>query len=175
MTAKREEQQQFLRRVAAGMLSASGLFPPLNAAVARLRGGVVLACHSIGAAEFVSQVEALRPNRPVHLDEIVSRIERGKSTAGLFAITFDDGLAPVACAIVPELIRRGWPATFYLPTGYIGSKSGIPFQYWRLLADVLPRKLIFIHGARVNLSPGWQFDQFCAKMHRLLHTCSADA
>ena len=36
------------------------------------------------------------------------------------ALSFDDGFADFATAAFPQLQRRGWPATVFLPTGHVG-------------------------------------------------------
>jgi peptidoglycan/xylan/chitin deacetylase (PgdA/CDA1 family) len=90
-------------------------------------GGGILCYHHISSDQLESQLTELsRRHRFVSLDEIVSRLEAGKSTVGLLAITFDDGFAAEVESASALAIRRGWPMTLYLATEFL--RSGRP--YW---------------------------------------------
>jgi peptidoglycan/xylan/chitin deacetylase (PgdA/CDA1 family) len=60
------------------------------------------------------------------------------------AITIDDGLADAAEHAAPALLRRGLPATLFVPSGYVGGSSHWlngedatrPMLSWRSLADL---------------------------------------
>src|SRR5215469_12080225 len=71
----------------------------------RRAGGFVIALHEVPPQRMVEFIEAMRPARPVHLDELVQRRKRGQSCAGLFAITVDDGVASNVKALSQLCIR----------------------------------------------------------------------
>lgn len=99
----------------------------------RRRGGVILAYHHISGPVLERQLDLLsRWYTFVSLDEFISRHRQGKTTAGLMAVTFDDGFAEEVEAGADLAVGRGWPMTFYLPTGYI--LSGKPYWFIRLAA-----------------------------------------
>lgn len=58
--------------------------------------------------------------------ELVSRVQRGASIAGLAAITFDDGYLGVLRHAVPLLVARSLPATVFIVTG----AAAAPRAYW---------------------------------------------
>src|SRR5207245_9913776 len=63
-----------------------------------------------------------RSLRPVTLDEIAKAVARGGAPpAASLAVTFDDGYANNAIHALPVLRDLGIPATFFLPSGFIGS------------------------------------------------------
>jgi len=71
--------------------------------------------------------------RVLSLDEVAARIEgRSAHDGPAVAITFDDGWANNLDVAFPELARRGWPATVYLCTSYLGQR---PYLFW----EELPR------------------------------------
>ena len=118
--------------------------------LARHLGGFVLAFHDIAPERFISLIECLGPVRPIHLGELVQRVARRKSNAGLFAITVDDGVGDTVRSLAKVLEAKGWPATFYLPTRYVESGVGMAFQWWRKMEPLLPREVVQKHGRRMQ-------------------------
>ena len=127
-----------VRTFAARIVGGRRAYAILEEAVGRMRGGFVLAYHNLPAARFVEQIEGLAPNRPIALDELVERHARGASTRGLFAITFDDGVAETVREIASAATARQWPVTFYLPTAYLDVAGGLPFQWLRAIERHAP-------------------------------------
>ena len=83
---------------------------------------VVLAYHSIPATQrkqFVRQMDILlRQAKP-----IASSVESLPDRAGHFAaVTFDDGLEDILVNALPELRKRGIPATVFVISGMLGKK-----------------------------------------------------
>jgi peptidoglycan/xylan/chitin deacetylase (PgdA/CDA1 family) len=98
------------------------------------RGGVILVFHEIAADLLSTHLNILADTyRFVSLDEFVARLTEGKSTVGLAAITFDDGVGSVTEGAAKVAIAHGWPITFYLPTRYLDTKE----PYWFLELDLL--------------------------------------
>src|SRR5262245_64171153 len=97
-------------------------------------------------------MEAFAPNEPVHLDELCERAREGRSTAGLFAVTFDDGVATTVRDIGAVCRRRKWPVTFYLPTAYLDEQRGLPFQLWNKLLPFLPQAALALPSRTLDLS-----------------------
>jgi peptidoglycan/xylan/chitin deacetylase (PgdA/CDA1 family) len=48
----------------------------------------------------------------------------------LVCVTFDDGYASVVERALPVLVRYRIPATFFVPTAYIGGDEPMPFDRW---------------------------------------------
>lgn len=139
--------------------------------IARCSGGCVLVFHDIAAAQFAAFVSTLGLARLVPLDELVTRARNGLSTAGLFAITIDDGVGATVRQLSAVLMDRGWPATFFLPASRVESGSPIPFQWWRTLRPHLPRQVLFLSSGPLDLrSPGAAGHLFL-RLQRLWHTC----
>jgi peptidoglycan/xylan/chitin deacetylase (PgdA/CDA1 family) len=59
----------------------------------------------------------------VPMTELVSRLDRKASLAGTLAITFDDGYLDNYELAAPILRKLGLPATFFVVTGFIGTKT----------------------------------------------------
>jgi peptidoglycan/xylan/chitin deacetylase (PgdA/CDA1 family) len=106
------------------------------------RGVAVLAYHGTDPdsdhpwwVDFPGQMSLLDDlgYRVVTLDEAADIVE-GKTAPErpAVAITFDDGWANNLELAFPELARRGWPATVFLCTSYLGRR---PYLQW----DELPR------------------------------------
>ena len=71
-----------------------GLFSAVQQFLGRYFGGYILAFHNLPPTLFERQIDALVPDLPISLSELINRQTHGKSTSGLFAITFDDVNAP---------------------------------------------------------------------------------
>lgn len=100
------------------------------------KGGVIVVFHEITRDALFGHLSHLADMyRFVSLDEFVRRLAAGKSTVGLAAITFDDGVGKVTEEASSLAIERGWPMTFYLPTRYLDTGDG----YWFLEIDLLLR------------------------------------
>ncbi|HXB70792.1 MAG TPA: polysaccharide deacetylase family protein [Candidatus Acidoferrales bacterium] len=141
----------------------------------RFGGGFILAFHEVPPARFIELVEVLSAFRPVPLSELVERMKAGKRTDGLFAITVDDGVGENVRALAGVLRAKGWPGTFYLPTGYLDSGCGMPFQWWRNIAPLLPRGPIRLGNETVDLSDGRAKQRLSRRMEVSLHTQPLDS
>ncbi len=164
-----------LRTLATRLVARPLAYRVLDGALGRLFGGYVLAYHDLPAARFVEQIEALRPARPVPLGEIVARVREGKSTRGLFAITFDDGVGETVRAIATAAEARGWPVTFYLPTAYLdaedlgGEGCGLPFQRWQRMEPFLPPCVLDLPSGPLDLSTAARRKRFSDGMYQALY------
>jgi peptidoglycan/xylan/chitin deacetylase (PgdA/CDA1 family) len=141
----------------------------------RFGGGFVLAFHEIPAVRFIDLVEVLSAFRPVPLSELVERMKAGKRTVGLFAITVDDGVGENVRAIAGVLRAKGWPGTFYLPTRYLDAGGGMPFQWWRSVAPLLPPKPIRLGNETLDLSGSGAIRRLSARMEILWRTQPLDS
>jgi peptidoglycan/xylan/chitin deacetylase (PgdA/CDA1 family) len=141
----------------------------------RFAGGFVLAFHEIPPAHFIELVEVLSAFRPAPLSELVERTKAGKRTSGLFAITVDDGVGENVRAIAGVLRAKGWPGSFYVPTGYIDSGEGMPFQWWRNIAPLLPRGPIRLGNETVDLSSSRAVRRLSRRIENLMRTQRLDA
>ncbi|GEM_PF-956332 len=142
---------------------------------ARHTGGLVLAFHDIDPQRFEALVDSLWALRPVHLDEIVSRSLRGKTNAGLYSITVDDGVGQTVRNIIPVLEARQWPASFYLPTRYIDTGQGMMFQLLRKLVVHLPSSVISLSSRQLDLRHAGAAAEFVQVMESSLHTQQQEA
>ena len=147
----------------------------LDRVLKRFSGGFVLAFHEVPPARFIELVAALSAFRPVPLPELVERMKAGKRTGGLFAITVDDGVGGNVRGLAGALRARGWPCTFYLPTGYLDSGCGMPFQWWRRIAPLLPPKPIRLGNETVDLSGSGAVRRLSRRMEILWHTQRLDS
>jgi len=156
-----------LRGLIAQIVTLPPSFSSWQWAAGRLYGGFVLAFHDLPAPHFRQQIDALRPNQPVHLSVIIDRLKAGKSTCGLFAITVDDGVGQTVRAIAAVAAERHWPVTFFLPTGYLDHPGGMPFQHLRNVLSHLPPRLIEIAGERIDASSAASLFAFEARWNRV--------
>jgi peptidoglycan/xylan/chitin deacetylase (PgdA/CDA1 family) len=98
------------------------------------RGGLILVFHEATLEVIARQLDQVGEMYTfVSLDEFVQRLATGRSTIGMAAITFDDGVASTTEAASALAVARGWPMTFYLPTRYIDTRE----PYWFLELDLL--------------------------------------
>jgi len=136
----------------------------------RFSSGFILAFHDIPPARLSELVEAIQPAQAVSLTELVDRGKCGKSTAGLFAITVDDGVGDTVRALTPLFQARAWPATFYLCTNYVDSMEGMGFQWWRNLVPFLPLRNIELKNGVIDLSGPGAVRELSKKMEVMWHT-----
>jgi len=61
----------------------------------------------------------------VPLSEIVSPMSRNESPPAAFTLTFDDGLVNNVTLAIPLLRKLGIPATFFVPSGLVGSQQDL--------------------------------------------------
>lgn len=135
--------------IAAG-LRLTGAGPVLRALANTTQGGYLLAFHSAPARTMVDLVEALQPDEVVSLDEIVRRLAAGKSTAGLFAITVDDGYQTTVIDYCEAARIKGWPMTFFLPTRFLEERT-LPFLLVQSLEARLPDVLLDLPAGPLDL------------------------
>jgi peptidoglycan/xylan/chitin deacetylase (PgdA/CDA1 family) len=138
--------------------------------VAGFSRGFVLAFHEISAERLAELVDSLRPAKPIHLSELVKRSKEHKSTAGLLAITVDDGVGDNVRSLAQLARSRAWPITFYLPTQYLDTGEGMIFQWWRLLKPLLPRRRLELKSGVVDLSPPGSVEEMSKKMELQWHS-----
>ena len=101
---------------------------------------------------------------------MVDRSKAGQSTAGLFAITVDDGVGRNRHGPTQLFRERGWPATFYVATDYLDSKEGMGFQWWRNLLPFLPLRKIELSSGVLDLSRPGAIRNLSRKMEAMWHT-----
>ncbi|MBV8811674.1 MAG: polysaccharide deacetylase family protein [Acidobacteriaceae bacterium] len=140
-----------------------------------LTGGFILAFHEIPAERFVSLVESLGSLEPVPLDTLIERSKARKSTSGLFAITVDDCVGENTRRLVKVLEAKSWPATFYVPTLYLDSGEGMPFQWWFKLAPFLEGKVVRLKSQDLDFSVPESASRFFSRMETLWHTQRPEA
>lgn len=132
----------------------------------RLSAGFVLALHEIAPDRLSQLIEGLRA-RAVPLSELVARRKAGKSTAGLFAITIDDGIGYNVRALSQLFKARQWPATFYLPTEYLDTGKPMPFQLWWRLKPLIPREKLRLSSGILDLSRPGAIDEMSRRIERM--------
>lgn len=92
---------------------------------------------------FDEHLAALREQQlnVIPFGEVSSALDAGRDAV---VITIDDGLADAADGAVPALIRHRLPATFFIPTAFVGSRSAWlrgedamrPMLSWSALDDM---------------------------------------
>ncbi|MCB0163489.1 MAG: polysaccharide deacetylase family protein [Anaerolineae bacterium] len=156
----------------AQVLSLSGSYSPFQSLLARLYGGFILAFHNLEPERFIQQIEALKPNQPISLSDLISRAANNESTAGCFAITFDDGVGETVRAITQVAVKHNWPVTFFLPTDYLDNPTqGMIFQWWRCLEPYLPSTKIHLPDVgNIDLSNNIKMREFKRHVKHLIDT-----
>jgi len=144
--------------------------PLVQNMIARTSRGFVLAFHDIEAQPMERLMDALHPIRPVHLSELVQRSKRGKSTAGLCAITVDDGVACTVATTTELCRKRGWPVTFFLPTGNLDTGEGIAYQWWRQVLPFIPARRLELPSGTFDFSQPKLLQDLSSKFERLWHS-----
>jgi peptidoglycan/xylan/chitin deacetylase (PgdA/CDA1 family) len=136
----------------------------------RLSGGFVLAFHDIQPDRLSELIDSIRPAQAISLPELVDRSKASKSTAGLFAITVDDGVGETVRSLTRLFQARGWPATFYIATNYLDSKDGMGFQWWRNLLPFLPPRKIELKDRVIDLSRQGSLRDFSRELEVMWHS-----
>lgn len=91
---------------------------------------------NVSPRNFAEQLAVLqRCCRLLSLTDLVRNIGAGQSGAGQVAVTFDDGYADNLYSALPVLERFEVPATFFVPSGHVGSSDEL---WW----DELDRLLL---------------------------------
>ena len=146
------------------------IYEPMRRVMARIFGGYVLVFHDLFAGDYVRIIEALEPDKPVGLCELLERVKEGRSTAGLFAITVDDGVGDTARALAVASIERKWPVTFFLPTGYLDRTHEMYFMTWRNVLPYLQGATLRLGAEEIDLRRPRHFREFVARMRHQRHT-----
>jgi peptidoglycan/xylan/chitin deacetylase (PgdA/CDA1 family) len=165
--------QMLIRHLVAGALDWTGCGQLMARWLAKRYGGYIICYHDISENRFVEQIEALQPDRPVSLDELIARHRAGRSTAGMFAITFDDGFHDTISTVCPIARRQGWPVTIYLPTGFVNHGSLLPMRI-RNLQQRLPDTIVELGGESIDLSSHDKRQQTFERLITGLHTSRGD-
>jgi peptidoglycan/xylan/chitin deacetylase (PgdA/CDA1 family) len=142
---------------------------PLHSLLKRFTGGFALAFHDIPAGRFVELIESFSAFRVVPFPELVERTRTGRRTRGLFAITLDDGVGETVRTVAGVLRAKRWPGTFYVPTGYVEGE-GMPFQWWRAIAPLLPPKVVRHGRETIDLSAKGSVARTSKRLERLWRT-----
>jgi peptidoglycan/xylan/chitin deacetylase (PgdA/CDA1 family) len=111
-------------------------------------GAVILLYHRVGAGgadpyamrvsprNLAEQLEVIgRFARPLHLHDLVARLQAGELPARAVAVTFDDGYADTLEAALPLLERFDVPATVFFAAGCLGQEF-----WWDELARLQSRR-----------------------------------
>lgn len=138
--------------------------------IARISSGFVLAFHEIPAARMELFLDTLSPVRVLHLSELVDRAKSGRSTAGLCAITVDDGVSSTVEGVTGLCGKRGWPVTFYLATGNIDTGAGMAYEWWRRIAPLLPGKRLELASGTLDFFRQEAVWELSSTLERLWHT-----
>jgi len=118
----------------------------------RREGGIILAFHEISPAALSRKLTQVAEQYTfVSLSELVNRLAGGKSTAGLVAITFDDGFKTVIESAVNLADSHHWPMTFFLPTRYIDTQEPYWFHELKPLLESAPQKQLSIDHTVLSL------------------------
>jgi peptidoglycan/xylan/chitin deacetylase (PgdA/CDA1 family) len=107
--------------------------------------------YTVAPARFAAQLDALAESgyRTVTMSELMAGPAPGRRGPGsgekVVALTFDDAFADFAEAALPLLAERAMTGTLYVPTAYVGGRSGWlreegeadrPMLSWAALQDV---------------------------------------
>jgi peptidoglycan/xylan/chitin deacetylase (PgdA/CDA1 family) len=131
--------------------------------------GFVLAFHSIPGIQLEAAVDGLSRREIVPLSELLARNNNGLKTSGLCAITVDDGVGDNVRSLAAVFEKRQWPATFYLPTGYLDSREGMPFQLWQSILPQLPRRVLRLSSETIDLAEAGGIEKLTKRVSQLLH------
>jgi peptidoglycan/xylan/chitin deacetylase (PgdA/CDA1 family) len=109
------------------------------ALAARLKtGGIIVNEHTLTREETRHHVDVLHRHFDfIHLDDLAQRLNNPKKRP-FCLLTFDDGKRSNATVTAPELERLGVPAVFFVVTDFLGTRTALWFDRYRLLQTGLP-------------------------------------
>lgn len=82
---------------------------------------------TMSCRDFARQLDWLQKRFDVvSLVEAQQRIQSGSNARPTVSITFDDGYADNSLFAIPELARRGLPATYFVSTGFVANQAAFP-------------------------------------------------
>jgi peptidoglycan/xylan/chitin deacetylase (PgdA/CDA1 family) len=140
----------------------------------KLSSGFILVFHEISADRFLNVVESLSPLEIVPLETLIKRSKSGQSTSGLVAITVDDCVGSNTRALIKMLEAKAWPGTFYVPTSYLDSGKGMPFQWWFQMEPFLPGKRLHLKSRTLDFTAPDAVKKLFREMALLWHTRPRD-
>jgi len=140
-----------IREFIAGTLFYSGAERILRTFASKVFGGYILAYHNTPIKRFIEQIEALHPDKPISLNEMIDRNNNNKSTKGLFSITVDDGYENIVTSYSEICEKKDWPITFFLPTAYMEKKT-LPFLIVENLIKMMPDILVELSNESIDLT-----------------------
>jgi len=127
----------------------------------------------VPGALFRTQLRWLaRCRRILPLGDLVQRMRSGADTAGMAAITFDDGYADNAEVAAPILRELGVPAAFFLATGYIDAQRWMWQDRLEYALHRTARRALFVTllGEQVALDSLAQRWELVRRVKRALKT-----
>lgn len=109
-------------------------------------------------ADFEADLDYLLQHfKPISLQELIELKKNGQTPKEpCFHLTFDDGLREVYDVIVPSLIKRKMPATFFINTDFIDNKK----LFYRFKASILAEQLAANGMLDLNCNEEEDIDSF---------------
>jgi len=180
--------KQVLRCVFAALFHCTGLTGPLlRRTLQSGRASLILGFHGTSDAppgyfsrghaivNVHGQIRFLKKHlRAVTLEDIAQAIGQGDSPpVASFAVTFDDGLANNVIHAIPMLRELGVPATFFIPSAFIGSSRDLWVASLREIVRTWPERSIPEEpGWWPELPVGGEADRYAA-FHRIKEVLKA--
>ena len=136
------------RTVSEEIKAAAGAVPVLMYHSIGIRSTAQFRRFTVDPGEFAAQMEYLDAEgyRPVTAADLASHRLTGRPLpARPVALTFDDGFTDFTSAALPVLRAHRFPATLFVPTGFVGSTAGFlrdcgeehrPVLSWPQLRDL---------------------------------------
>jgi len=98
-------------------------------------------------AIFKSHIRSLANRfRMVHLSELLENYQRKKTTGGLLALTFDDGLGNTFQQVSSFLCEQNVPVTFFVTTEHLEHGNLLWFSYLNALCYENTYKCVNVNG-----------------------------
>ena len=96
----------------------------------------------VGWDRFLAHLDVLeRCAHVVSLERALSFVPREQSARKQVVITFDDAYEGAVQLALPELARRGWPSTVFVPTDFLGTRGFWWDQAAEMTGGALPSAL----------------------------------